>query len=68
MVVWVIHFIMLKQSGSMHDARVLRNNTLYEWMEAGWKTNPVSVIFVESGYSIRVAASSYNKWSRRQMI
>ena len=47
-----IFYVSANWPGSVHDARVLRNSTLYQRMEEGWRPIPQAVILGDSGYPL----------------
>lgn len=47
------YYVSARWPGSVHDARVLRNSTLYHRMEAGWRPVEGAVILADSGYPLK---------------
>ncbi|XP_063223351.1 putative nuclease HARBI1 [Bacillus rossius redtenbacheri] len=47
-----IYFVSAKWPGSVHDARVLRNSSLFRTMEGGWRPIPNAIILGDSGYPL----------------
>lgn len=39
--------------GSVHDARVLRNSSLYRRMEGGWRPHPQGILLGDSAYPLK---------------
>ncbi|XP_039299968.1 putative nuclease HARBI1 [Nilaparvata lugens] len=46
------YYVSAKWPGSVHDARVLRNSTLFQRFEGGWRPIQKSVILGDSGYPL----------------
>lgn len=47
-----ICYVSANWPGSVHDARVLRNSTLCQTMEEGWRPIPGAIILGDSGYPL----------------
>jgi nuclease HARBI1 len=45
------YYVSAKWPGSVHDARVLRNSTLFKKFDDGWRPFPRAIILADSGYS-----------------
>lgn len=72
-----IYYVSANWPGSVHDARVLRNSTLFQRMEEGWRPIPNAVLLGDSGYpllewlmtpievNIDVASAAYNRAHKR---
>lgn len=47
------YYVTSNWPGSVHDARVLRNSTLYYRMEEGWRPHPGGVLLGDSAYPLK---------------
>nr|CAI5829974.1 unnamed protein product [Callosobruchus analis]CAI5854073.1 unnamed protein product [Callosobruchus analis] len=47
------YYVSVNWPGSVHDARVLRNSSLFRRMENGWRPHPNGVILGDSAYPLK---------------
>lgn len=47
------YYVSARWPGSVHDSRVLRNSTLYQRFEEGWRPIPNAILLGDSGYPLK---------------